>query len=329
MLIFAYPIVLYIGLPVLLLAFFVRNRLRLRTRYLYPRTGELARGGMQARAKRWVLPVLRLAALAALVTIAARPQLVDESSRISVDGVPMVLCLDVSGSMQLFDDLKDTRSRIEVAKHEALRFVERRPNDPIGLVLFGSEAISRCPLTLDKKLLRELINDTHLGIVDSQGTALGTGIATAVSRLKTSTAKSKVIILLTDGMPVGDSIAPDLAVELAQKFSIKIYTIGIGREGGGFMMGPFGTVQQASGDAIDMALLESIAQKTGGAAFRASNPKQLAAIYDKIDLLETSEQESPIFSRVQEAFVPLLWLVLLLILCELGLSQTILRGVSL
>ncbi len=327
MLMFAYPMVLYIGLPLTLLLFAMRNRLRLRTRYRYPRASELWRAGMHARAKRWVLPVLRLCTLATLVVIAARPQWVDESSRIAVDGVPMVLCLDVSGSMQLFDDLKDTRSRIDVAKDEALRFVQKRPNDPIGLVLFGSEAISRCPLTLDKKLLQKLITETQLGIVDAQGTALGTGIATAVSRLKTSAAKSKVIILLTDGMPVGDSIAPELAVELAQKFGVKIYTIGVGREGGGYMMGPFGFVEQAT-DSIDMKLLQKIAGDTGGAAFRASNPKQLAAIYDKINMLETTAQDSPIFSNVQEALLPLLWLVVMLLCLEFGLAQTVLRGIS-
>lgn len=274
-----------------------------------------------------ILFFCRLLSLTGLLFLMLQPQWVDEHSRVNVDGIDIVIALDVSGSMQIFDDLKDQRQRIEVAKTEAIRFIEKRTNDPIGIVLFAKEAISRCPLTLDKKILKEIVGSIELGMIDHNGTWLGTGLAIAINRLRTSLAKSKVIILLTDGQPTpDDKIDPNFAISLAQKFGVKIYTIAIGNENGGFFHHPYAGIAQAP-DGVNPALLKTIAEKTGGVFFRANNPKEMALIYDKINKLETTEHQTNIFHKYYEAFLSFIWLVLSIVGIELILKFFVWRGV--
>jgi Ca-activated chloride channel family protein len=270
--------------------------------------------------------LLRSFTLCGLIFLIARPQWVDSKSKVHVEGVDIVLAIDVSGSMQVFDDVKDTRPRIQVARDEAIRFTNKRTDDPIGVVAFAKDALSICPLTLDKNILKESISKLELGYIDPNGTSLGTGLATAINRLRKSKAKSKIIILLTDGEPTPEKIDPDTAIELAKEFGIKVYTVGIGNERGGFVKHPFFGMQQV-GFKIDVALLKKIAQETGGMFFRANNPAQMRMIYDKIDALEKTEYQTDIFNRYYEAFLSFIWIVFLLLGMELFLKFWLWRGI--
>jgi len=260
--------------------------------------------------------------------LVARPQWIDQTSQVNIKGIDIVISLDVSGSMQIFDDLKDRRQRIEVAKAEAIRFIEKRKNDPIGLVIFANQALSRSPLTLDKIFLKGIVGSTKLGMLNPNGTHLGTGLALAVNRLKNSVAKSKVVILLTDGEPTPDeNIEPQMAIDLAKEFGVKVYTIGIGSDSGGYMQHPFGGIVRAREGSINFGLLRKIADQTGGKFFRASNARDMRKIYDTIDLLEKTEHKTNVFHRYYEAFLSFIWILLLLLGIELALRFFIWRGV--
>ena len=260
--------------------------------------------------------IVRLLLLALLVLLMAKPQLIDVSSQIEVEGIDIMIVLDVSGSMQCFDDLQDRRMRIEVAKQEAINFIETRKNDPIGLVLFANDALSRCPITLDKVLLKEIIEDTDIGVINPDGTVLALGIATAVNRLKQSQAKSKIMIVLTDGTPTPNDIPWQDAVAAAQKFGIKIYTIGIGNERGAYAnLGVWG-VQQVDIN-LNKTLLQQIADATGGTFFEAKKPADLKKIYTVIDNLEKTEYQSTIFNNYYDIFMPFLGAIFLVLSIEL------------
>jgi Ca-activated chloride channel family protein len=263
-----------------------------------------------------------------LIFLIARPQWVDSRSKVKVDGVDTILTIDISGSMQVFDDLQDRRKRIDVAKEEAVRYIDRRPYDPIGVVVFGATAISRCPLTLDKNILKEVIGQLRIGFINENGTSLGTAFALSINRLRNSKSKNKVIILLTDGIPTPEveEISVDTAISMAKKFKIKVYTIGIGGDEGGFI-DVFGGMATA-GIPLDMDLLNKIARETGGKAFRAKNPKDLRRIYDAIDSLEKTEIETNLFHNYYEAYKVLLWVVMLLLLFEVALRLFVWRGIS-
>ena len=327
---FAYPFFLWVLFPLYILVIIYRLKFYRYPRYIFPLSSHLASEGFAGSAslRRLVLFLLRAVSLFLLVIFAARPQWVDERSIINVNGVDIVIALDVSGSMQAFDDLKDRRTRIEVAKNEAIRFVEKRTSDPIGLVLFGAEAISRCPLTLDKNVLKDIIGRVQLGVINPDGTALGTGLAVAVNRLKNSTSKSRIIVLLTDGMPSPDidRIDPVHAIDLAKQLGVKVYTVGIGGEKGiGYVETPYFGLQQAQMP-LNVALLEKIATETGGQFFRAKNPTDMHAIYNKIDQLEKTQIETNLFHNYYEAFLHFIWLVFLLIALEYALRLFLWRG---
>lgn len=299
-----------------------------RPRYRYALTNSLSKHGLvTTRYHQTILFGLRSCALLLLCFLTLRPQWVDERSQINVEGIDIVLALDVSGSMQLFDDVKDRRPRIDVAKQEAIRFINKRTNDPIGIVVFGADTLSLAPLTLDKQMLKNVIGTLQLGVINPNGTFLGTGLATAVNRLKNSQAKSKIIILLSDGEPTPhEKIDPDTALDLASSQGIKIYTIGIGNQEGGYMIGPFGNVQ-TMGARLNTMLLEKIAQKTGGVFFKAHNPQDMRAIYDKIDQLERTSYETNMFHRYYEAFGYFMWVVMLLFAVETFLRLWLWRGI--
>jgi len=263
--------------------------------------------------------LVRLILLFLMVILIGKPQLVDVKSKMTLNGIDIVLALDVSGSMALFDDMSDRRTRLDVAKDEALKFVDKRVNDAIGIVIFGRYALARCPITLDKSILKSVISDLQIGqpSQDMQMmTMLSQGLVTAARRLQLSKSKSKIIVLLTDGAPSPGDLSSDDAINIAKEIGIKIYTIGIGDDLGGFAQDSVFGIQRHQ-TPLNKKLLKKIANDTGGQSFEAKNPKDLAYIYDKIDKLEKNEIESDIYHNYQDYFMPILWAIVLIALFEL------------
>lgn len=318
---------LYFFAPLFVIVLFIRWKLHKSPTYTHPLSSQLDNAMPKSTA--WyprIFAFLRFVTLASLLFLVLRPQWVDQDSKVNVQGIDIILAIDVSQSMILFDDVNDQRPRIDVAKSEAIRFIEKRTDDPIGIIIFGKEAISRCPLTLDKNMLKELVGQMEIGIINPNGTWLGTGLATAINRLKTSKAKSKVIILLTDGAPTPpEKVEPDVAIEMAKAFGIKVYTIGIGGPHGGLIHDQFSIVQVPIG--LNTDLLKKIADQTGGQFFQAKNPKDMRTIYDTIDRLEKTKHETNIFHHFYEAFLSFIWITLCALLLELILKLFIWRGV--
>lgn len=323
-----YPNVLYILSPVLLIALVYRLFFYKTPVYRFPLGKAVAQfSKVHHKHHKKVHFFMRVVSLVGLLFLVARPVWVDEHSNVTTHGIDIVLAIDVSESMMLFDDFKDRRSRIEVAKQEAVRFIEKRIDDPIGVVLFGREVISRCPLTLDKHILKQIVGSIELGEISGQGTFLGTGLAMAVNRLRSSKSKSKIVVLLSDGEPsVPETVDPDQAIKLAKQFGVKVYTIGIGNERGGFVEHPLMGIQQVD-SRINVDLLQKIATQTGGVFLRANNSKELRAAYNHIDRLEKTEYETNVFHRYYEAFLTFVWIILALLALELFLRLFIWPGV--
>lgn len=273
--------------------------------------------------RRYTKNILRFLTLLVLALLVGKPQWVQVDSKVRTEGIDIMLVLDVSGSMQCFDDLKDRRSRFEVAKAEATRFIEKRINDAIGLILFGKVAITRIPRTVDKMMLKETLNALELGQIDPEGTVLSIALSMAVKRLKDSQAKSKIIIMLTDGEPTpGIDIPADIPINMAKKLGIKVYTIGVGDEHGGLWHDPLFGIRPM-GFKLNTGLLNAIAQQTGGQFFLAKKPDDLKKIYNYIDALEKTEYEMPIFTNYWELVLPFSVCVLILLLLELLFSTII------
>jgi len=275
-----------------------------------------------------LLNVLRLLALSSLIVAMARPRTVDISNQTKTTrGIDIVMAIDVSGSM-LAKDLKP--NRMEALKDVAADFVEERPNDRIGLVLYASEAYTKTPVTSDKAVVLEAIKGIKYDTVLQDGTGIGMGLATAVNRLKDSKAKSKVIILLTDGVNNAGFIEPETAADIAKQYGIKVYTVGIGTNGMAdfpYQMTPSGQILfQMMKVEIDEQLLKTIARKTDGKYFRATSNSKLAEIYASINKLETSEIKELRFYDYDEKFRPFVWFAGFLILVELGLRNTVYRS---
>jgi Ca-activated chloride channel family protein len=285
-------------------------------------------------AKNWlaklrpVLLVLRLLALAAIIIALARPRTVDESTRIkTTKGIDIVMAIDVSASM-LARDLRP--SRLEALKTVAARFINARPNDRIGLVEYAGESFTKTPLTSDKSIVLSSLKGLRYNTVIDPGTAIGMGLATAVNRLKDSRAKSKVIILLTDGVNNTGFIDPKIASELAVEFGIKVYTIGLGTNGmaqSPIGIRPDGSFQYGSIQVeIDEELLKEIAATTGGQYFRATSTTKLNEIYDEINKLEKTDIEEFKYTNYEEKFRPLVLLALGLLGLEFLLRYTLFRS---
>lgn len=274
------------------------------------------------------LHVLRLLALSSLIIAIARPRTVDISNKTkTTKGIDIVMAVDVSGSM-LAKDLKP--NRMEALKRVASDFVQERPNDRIGLVVYAAEAYTKTPVTSDKAVILDAISSIKYDNVLQDGTGIGMGLTTAVNRLKDSKAKSKVIILLTDGVNNAGFIEPETASDIAQQYGIKVYTIGIGTNG----MAEFPYAIAPNGQflfrmmqvEIDVKLLQSIAQKTGGKYFRATGNEKLAQIYNEINKLETTEIEELKFYDYDEKYRPFVWIAGILLLVEISLRNTIFRS---
>jgi Ca-activated chloride channel family protein len=274
------------------------------------------------------LDVLRLLALSLLIVAMARPRTVDISNKTKTTrGIDIVLAIDVSGSM-LARDLKP--DRMQALKKLAANFVDERPNDRIGLVVYASEAYTKSPVTSDKAIIQEAIQSIKYDNILVDGTGIGMGLATAVNRLKDSKAKSKVVILMTDGVNNAGFIEPDTASDIAQQYGIKVYTIGIGSNGmaeSPYALGPNGQlIFRMMKVEIDEQMMKSIARKTGGKYFRATSNDKLAQIYSEINKLETTEIEELKFYDYDEKYRPFVLLAGLLVLLELGLRNTIYRS---
>jgi Ca-activated chloride channel homolog len=315
---------LYFLLPAVVLVVWLRRLTIKPVIYRYALGDALRVGQMtNTRWRQYSMYALRLASLVILALLVARPQLVDLKSQIKSEGIDIVLVLDVSATMQT-NDFDDNRMRIDVAKEEAIHFVERRHNDAIGLVLFARDALSRVPLTLDKQLLRSILKDIQIGDIPADGTVLATGMVAAANRLKQSKGKSKIMVVLTDGEPAGEDLDPSVAIEVAKQYGIKIYTVGIGSARPRVMHDFFGRQFVIQ---IDIKLLEHIAQQTGGKFFMVTDARDMRSMYDTIDTLETSSLEVPLFSRLYDMYVGYTLLVLFLIMLELFLSSVIWFGI--
>lgn len=262
--------------------------------------------------------ILRLLALCIFIVAMARPQSTSRSQSINSEGIDIVLCLDISGSM-LAEDFKP--NRIEASKKLALDFIAGRQNDRIALVIFSGESFTQCPLTTDHSVIKNLFKDINSGMLND-GTAIGEGLATAVNRIKDSKAKSKVIILLTDGVNNAGSVDPLTAGEIAKAFGIKVYTIGVGTNGFAPypVKTPFGIQYQSMEVQIDEDILRQIAKETGGKYFRATDNNKLKQIYDEIDRMEKTVIEVTEFRRKGEEYLPLVLAGLLLLFAE-GISR--------
>jgi Ca-activated chloride channel family protein len=267
--------------------------------------------------------VLRMFCLLFFIIALARPHIKNERQEFQGEGVDIVLCIDISGSMMAQDF---TPNRIEAAKKVAEDFVNSRTDDRIGVVIFSGESFTQCPLTTDRDVLMASINGIHTGLLDD-GTAIGEGLATGVDRLRNSKTKSKVIILLTDGINNGGLIDPITARDIAKTFGIKVYTIGVGTEG----VAPFpvntpeGVIMEQQKVEIDEDLLKDIATETGGKYYRATNNAVLSNIYKDINGLEKSKIQSTTYTSYNEKYFPFVMIALACLLLEVVLRFTYLK----
>ena len=274
---------------------------------------------------RHVPHIFKILAILLLVIALARPQSSTNWEESTTEGIDIILSMDISGSM-LAEDLKP--NRLEASKNVAMDFISKRRNDRVGLVIFSGESFTQCPLTTDHNVLVNLFKDVKSGMVED-GTAIGMGLATAVNRLKDSKAISKVIILLTDGVNNKGVVAPFTAAEIAKKFGIRVYTIGVGTEGFAPypFQTPFGIQYQDVEVQIDEKTLQDIASVTDGKYFRATNNSKLKEIYKDIDKLEKSKIEVTEFHKRSEEFLRFAFPALLLLLSSFTLEISYLKQI--
>lgn len=272
--------------------------------------------------------VFLLASFALIIIVLARPQSSDSWSRTDTEGIDIVLSLDVSNSMQT-SDFKP--NRLEASKDVAMQFVAGRPNDNMGMVIFGKESFTLCPMTSDHAVLSNMIKSVDFDLIDGSQTAIGDGLVTAVNRIRNGQAKSKVIILLTDGSNNSGDVAPRDAASVAKAMNVRVYTIGVGSKGEieqvvGY--DPFGrpVTQKVKAD-IDEDVLQAMAQMTGGRYFRATNKSKLADIFDEIDQMEKTKMNIREFSRKEEEYLPFVLAALAFLLLHIIIKNTILRNI--
>ena len=267
--------------------------------------------------------VLRILALSLIVVAIARPRSSEVIEKIDAEGIDIVLAMDVSTSMLARDFTPD---RISASKDIAIEFIAQRPTDRMGIVVFAGESYTQCPLTTDRAALINMMKEVETGLIDD-GTAIGNGLATAIARMKDSDAKSRVVILLTDGVNNSGEVSPQMAVEIAKTYGIRVYTIGVGREGMApyQVMTPWGVEVRNLEVEIDEDLLKQIADETGGRYFRANDNTKLAEIYDEINQMEKARTTVDSFPVYKELFGTYALLALLLILAELVLNWFVIR----
>lgn len=266
---------------------------------------------------------IRLMALSAIVVALARPQEKFDQTKREGQGIDIILCIDVSGSMTAQDFAPN---RMEAAKKVAIDFVNHRQDDRIGIVIFAGESFTQCPLTTDHYVLVSQIQQIRNGLLED-GTAIGSGLATSVDRLRNSKSKSKVVILLTDGVNNGGLIDPSTAAEIAKTYHVRVYTIGVGSSGYAPITEPtpLGSITQPQKVSIDEKLLTNIANGTGGKYFRATDNQSLEKIYSDINKLEKSKVQITTFHLFSEKFYPFVFLAMALLLLEGILRYTVFK----
>ncbi len=323
---FAYPWCLLVLAAIPFLVFFRARRRRREPALRFSELSPLAALSPSLWARlAWLPFALRMLAVALLIVALARPQKGASGEEIVAEGVDIMLILDVSSSM-LAEDFRPN-NRLHVAKEVVADFIHKRDNDRLGMVVFARHALTKTPLTLDHDILLTQLADVEIGIVPD-GTAIGNAIASGVNRIKDSDAKSRLMILLTDGENTAGEIDPLTAARLAKSFGIKVYTVGVGR--GGFVPFPFrnplgGVLYQNVEIPIDEANLTQIADTTGGRFFRARDTESLKAVYSEIDSLERTEIEQVQYVRYTELAPRFMTAALLFLVLELALARTRLR----
>jgi Ca-activated chloride channel family protein len=324
---FANPEYLYllILLPIIVTWYLLRQKRRIATLRMPTTQGFTGtRPSLRQRLRHLPL-ILRLLGIGLLIVALARPQSASSEKRVETEGIDISIALDISTSM-LAEDFKP--NRIGAAKNTAIEFIKERKNDRIGLVVFAGESFTQCPLTTDHDVLINLFESIDSGMLQD-GTAIGMGLATAVNRLKESKAKSKVVILLTDGVNNTGFVAPLTAAEIAETFDIRVYTIGVGSRG----KAPypfktrFGTQYRNVKVEIDEEILRKIAETTDGKYFRATNNKALREIYEEIDRMEKTKIDVSYFTRHSEEFLPFAIAAVILLFLEILLRYTVFRSI--
>lgn len=314
---FAYPwaLALLILLPVIGMEYFRRQK-KLRANFPVSTTHFIGKiKSLKTQLK--ILPfILRMLALACLIVALARPRYQFTQTEFNGKGIDIVLCFDVSGSMTLQDFQP---SRIEAAKEVAMQFVQERKGDRIGIVVFSSISFTLCPITTDYSMVLNSIQNIRVGYLEELGTAIGSGLATSVDRLQYSNAKSKVVILLTDGASNTGQIPPEMATQMAKTFGIKVYTIALGTNRGANGM------PDTSDLDYNPDLLRTIAQQTGGQFFQAQDKATLQQIYSGINQLEKSDVKITNYNRYEEKYLPWLVAALLFVFAEAALKLTVLK----
>ena len=275
---------------------------------------------------RHVLFVLRIMVVGLLIVVLARPQSSNRWEQVTAEGIDIVMCMDVSGSMRAMDFRPN---RLEASKNVGIEFVNARQDDRFGLVVFAGESFTQCPLTTDRAVVINFLKEIDFGVIED-GTAIGMGLATAVNRVKESKAKSKVIILLTDGVNNRGDVGPVTAAEIASSYGIRVYTIGVGSQGNAPIpvQDMFGRmVTRNMPVEIDEDVLKKIAETTNGTYFRATNNNKLRDIYQQIDQLEKTRMDVKHFSKKKEEYFPLLLAAMLLLLLESLFRFTVFRTI--
>ena len=323
---FEYPKLLWLlVIPALLVLHYIYLELSGRHPHLRVSTSVpwMAAGRSFMALLRHVPFLLRIFALSMIIVAIARPRSSEEMERVDTEGIDIVLAMDVSTSM-LARDL--TPDRISASKDIAIEFIAQRPTDRMGIVVFAGESFTQCPLTTDRATLINLMKDVQTDLIED-GTAIGNGLATAVARMKDSDAKSRVVILLTDGVNNRGEISPQMAAEIAKTYGVRVYTIGVGKEGMAPypVMTPWGVEVQNVKVEIDEALLKEIAESTGGRYFRATDNTKLAEIYSEINKMEKARTTVDSFPIYKELFGKYALLALLAILLELVFNWFIIR----
>ena len=323
---FEYPKLLWLLiLPALLVLHYIYREVAQKRPHLRVSTSVpwMLRGRSFMSFFRHVPFVLRIIALALIVVAIARPRSSEEMERVDTEGIDIVLAMDVSTSM-LARDL--TPDRISASKDIAIEFISQRPTDRMGIVVFAGESFTQCPLTTDRATLINLMKEVQTDLIED-GTAIGNGLATAVARMKDSDAKSRVVILLTDGVNNRGEVSPNMAAEIAKTYGVRVYTIGVGKEGMAPypVMTPWGVEVQNVKVEIDEALLSEIAESTGGRYFRATDNTKLAEIYSEINRMEKTRTTVDSFPVYKELFGMYALLALLALLLELILNWFVIR----
>jgi Ca-activated chloride channel family protein len=313
---------LFAVLP-LLIYFYLRPPVRMQGSMLVSGVKAFGNGRTWRTLLRHILFIFRMLAISCIIIALARPQTGSEQQLTSGEGIDIVFCLDISGSM-LAQDFSP--NRMEAAKQVVSEFIDNRPTDRMGLVIFSGESFTMCPLTTDHAVLKSQLYNVQSGLLED-GTAIGSGLATGVERLRSSVSKSKVIILLTDGENNGGLVDPNSAKEIAKSYGVRVYTVGVGTEG--FAPVPVqtssGVIMQREKVSIDEKLLTQIANETGGKYFRATDNESLGTIYKDIDRLEKSKFQVTTFTHYTEKFFPFILAAVMFLVLEWILRFTLFR----